>query len=832
MANFKKGIALALVATTAFTFAPVANLGTPVVAMAADKIADTDLTNVTLVSGEKKTIKIADLTKLEKSFDGATATATIADKNIATFTASTDANTATTDPAPAINTPDANVASNLEKDDTVEITAGNEGSTTVKFEITNTNNEVVASQVININVSKKIEKVTLDKTELKATKQDKDTYKNASNASNDVVTATIGNINNGAQDTAHNYYLEVKSSNEKVATVALTTPATGLYAWSTSAYAANTFTVTYKGVGTATVVANVYRTNAADDSHKTLIATSTASVEVKDATDTLTVEYDGNRDGKADKTEALAKIGEQGTRTAAMDTNGDDSLYTDASAGTAGNIVSKTVVASTRLYLDTVENKTAKITASDSLGRQVSYNTTSNYFTVDNSGNVTVANQADRTSDVHDGFITVSVAKSGTGAQTISALTIRIPVTVYNKNTTALTVKDENGNLIAKTVGASNTTATTTESDLPTLYLSTKDKKTVALNIESASGSAYVSGNVYTALGSNQISDVVSYNNGTLTANKTGHAVVAIKARNNADTYGDATVYFNVEVVSKNANNQITVADKISLSKAANTATIDAKTTYATTLKYELVKAVGSDEAATSSDITVDAATGKITYTSANTGSVVVRITGKETSEALAPAPAYVTVSYDSTKATNTLAVANASITVKVGETATIGATASEGSPITYTVADPTIATVGADGTVTAVKAGATFVTVDAAETDTILGAKTIVPVVVTEDAKPVTVAKPAKVKSVTAKAVKGGKVKFTAKKVANAAGYQFVYTVGKKTVKKTTTKTTLTVKIGKGKKATVKVRAYNYKNGTAKQYGAFSAKKTVKASK
>jgi hypothetical protein len=179
-------------------------------------------------------------------------------------------------------------------------------------------------------------------------------------------------------------------------------------------------------------------------------------------------------------------------------------------------------------------------------------------------------------------------------------------------------------------------------------------------------------------------------------------------------------------------------------------------------------------------------------------------------------------------KKASDLTVESTSVVAKVGETATIGAKAT--NEVTYTSADESVATVSADGVVTAVKAGQTVVTVKAAESDTMEAATITVPVVVTE--APVVIAKPAKVKSVKAVAVKGGKVKFSFAKVSKAAGYQVVYTVGKKTVKKTTTKTALTVKIGKGKKATVKVRAYNYKNGTTKQYGAFSAKKSVKASK
>ena len=61
MLNLKKGLALVLAAATAFTFAPVANLGNAVQAEAADKIADTDATQISLVTGEISLLRNAKL---------------------------------------------------------------------------------------------------------------------------------------------------------------------------------------------------------------------------------------------------------------------------------------------------------------------------------------------------------------------------------------------------------------------------------------------------------------------------------------------------------------------------------------------------------------------------------------------------------------------------------------------------------------------------------------------------------------------------------------------------------------------------------------------------
>lgn len=92
------------------------------------------------------------------------------------------------------------------------------------------------------------------------------------------------------------------------------------------------------------------------------------------------------------------------------------------------------------------------------------------------------------------------------------------------------------------------------------------------------------------------------------------------------------------------------------------------------------------------------------------------------------------------------------------------------------------------------------------------------------------TPAKPAKVSLKSAKAVKGGKVKVTYKKVKGAAGYQIQYSYKsnmKAAKNKTTTKASYTIKkLKKGRKVYVRVRAYNKGK---KAFGDWSKKKPVK---
>ena len=77
-----------------------------------------------------------------------------------------------------------------------------------------------------------------------------------------------------------------------------------------------------------------------------------------------------------------------------------------------------------------------------------------------------------------------------------------------------------------------------------------------------------------------------------------------------------------------------------------------------------------------------------------------------------------------------------------------------------------------------------------------------------------------------------GKKVKFKWKKVSGAKGYQVIYANNskfKKATKKTTIKTTLTMKkLKKGKTYYVKVRAYNLDSAGNKVYGKYSEVRKV----
>ncbi|SDX02799.1 Ig-like domain (group 2) [Lachnospiraceae bacterium KHCPX20] len=190
--------------------------------------------------------------------------------------------------------------------------------------------------------------------------------------------------------------------------------------------------------------------------------------------------------------------------------------------------------------------------------------------------------------------------------------------------------------------------------------------------------------------------------------------------------------------------------------------------------------------------------------------------------------------------ALKTVAITPATLSLKVGKAAgqlTTALTDENGAAvtnaeITYTSDNPGVATVDANGVVTPVAAGIANVTATAKYAGVAVTSNVSVVTVAAADPTPVVVQKPAKVTGVKIVNVKGAKVKVSFKKAARAKGYKVVYTVGKKTVTKTTTKTSITLKVKKGAKVTVKVRAYNHKADKSVQYGTYSAKKSLKTDK
>ena len=183
---------------------------------------------------------------------------------------------------------------------------------------------------------------------------------------------------------------------------------------------------------------------------------------------------------------------------------------------------------------------------------------------------------------------------------------------------------------------------------------------------------------------------------------------------------------------------------------------------------------------------------GKITVTA--TATAKTRYTKKDINVAVVD---------NAAKTDSDLKVADSALTVKVGDTASAGAsTTASGAAITYTSSDTDVATVAADGTITAVAPGTAVVTVKAAETDTVnAGTATIVVTVPSN---------PQKVTGVKVSNKKGAYVTVKWTSQGSNVNYRIYKKVGKgKWVGKNVAGNKATLSVKKGAKVQVKVKSY-----------------------
>ena len=183
---------------------------------------------------------------------------------------------------------------------------------------------------------------------------------------------------------------------------------------------------------------------------------------------------------------------------------------------------------------------------------------------------------------------------------------------------------------------------------------------------------------------------------------------------------------------------------------------------------------------------------GKITVTA--TATAKTRYTKKDINVAVVD---------NATKTDSDLKVASSALTVKVGDTSSAGAsTTASGAAITYTSSDTDVATVAADGTITAVAPGTAVVTVKAAETDKVnAGTATIVVTVPSN---------PAKVTGLKVSNKKGAYVTVKWTSQGSNVNYRVYKKVGNgKWVGKNVAGNKATLSVKKGAKVQVKVKSY-----------------------
>ena len=778
MANFKKGIALALVATTAFTFAPVSTLGVPnaVVAEAADTVT-LKVTGAGFNAEAAKAVTTGSITLAKGEYK------LVADNDSERLT-------------PTVATGDDNIPLAEQTDKKTYTTTLGEEFENVKFTFTDAKkgDNGVTNYTL-IQTKKYVDDTTY------STNEEIAKFAVTLEKSTNGFTVDATGID-AKTDLAGNTHCELSLGNAALPFTAATKDA---------ADAAADDKVNYKWTvdnGNVTL----------EDADKKAVKITAGSVGNVNVTVTATakeaIEAVDGKNAAVAKGAVVAKktfafvVKASDKNISAVNTVNIQSGKTDYLDGYKGDADGSSL---NQISLDTLVTKVAKLDVKAE-GALTFVSADPSIATVSSDGVITA---------VKGGVVNIKIYAAPTA--TAKADQIDVPVVVSTTTTDVISTK-----LNGETV---NDTDKAIQLDLSSSTAATA-VKSAKIDATSAAGNAIVyslvSGNRSTTVVAGNANDVVSVSaDGTVTAGaKAGDAYILLQTKDNGNIKG-ANAWVKVTVNAKPAAD-LTVAD-VRLNMTTNkTGKIVATT--------DIANPIFTYDITADSDIKKGENKGVVTrlgdtLTAKAFGVATINVTVAETATTRATTKtAKVYVSTETDKKASDLTVDTTSVVAKVGETAELGAKAT--NPVTYAVADPEIAAVSETGVVTAIKAGQTTVTVSAAESDTMAAGTITVPVVVTEDAKPVVVAKPAKVKSVTGKAVKGGKVKFTAKKVANAAGYQFVYTSGKKTVKKLTSKNTLTVKIGKGKKTTVKVRAYNYKNGTAKQFGAFSAKKTVKASK
>jgi hypothetical protein len=331
------------------------------------------------------------------------------------------------------------------------------------------------------------------------------------------------------------------------------------------------------------------------------------------------------------------------------------------------------------------------------------------------------------------------------------------------------------------------------------VQLSTADLTSVAFSYTSTNPGK-------TTVASNDTS-IVEVKDGQLVAKKTGNATVTVKAESDTTHYGDAEIRIRVNVTDQYINNKI-VAENVYLNKLTRSAKIKATVTPAANLSYRIVNqlADGSYVTGTDSNITL-AADGTVTYNTTAEGKAIVEITGASTNTAKAPTPAYITVYYSNEKLASRLNVETKSLNLNVGETGTVVAS---GSALSYASNDTDVATVDAKtGVVTAVKAGVATITVtDAGDANYQSGSKDVT--VYVYGASDNTVAKPAKVTGLKVSNKKGAYVSVKWTSQGQNINYRVYKKVGNgKWVGKNVAgnKTTLSVK--KGAKVQVKVKSY-----------------------
>ena len=555
------------------------------------------------------------------------------------------------------------------------------------------------------------------------------------------------------------------------------------------------------------------------------------------------------------------KLGETPVNAQTLYADGQSTVQINASSDVPGTSISYSLVAwdhdedvatatatATPAILNTAGAfyRTAWLKASDSTGARTLTNSdygqysrhiftekaAKAYGAIDKNGLVTLKKATN-----NDDKLYVIVTVKGDANAGRATSTFAIKVGTSEQSPVSLDVRDSKN----FAVGYSSTTGVNYDADPDhyTLYLSMKDRKTDTLNVISN-----VSDNYITVTSSDP--SVVKADFKNLTALKEGRATITVQTSSAPNVAGIATVKLRVVVNNKVSSVNAVSAKSVSVNKEKPTAKIEATSAVAgSTIIFDkdaLFTPNAKDPSGYSQLGVTDAGygdvqvttTGNVTYQK-NSGTVYVRAYARGDNNNNPSTWTYVPVNYGEQVVDTALSVDQTPIILDVKGTKAINASASTGTAITYTSADPTVASVDAAGTVTANKAGVTTVTVATKTSDGKDGDSATIAVIVRGNATITddTVKKPSKVTGVKVTNLKGGKVKVTwTKQNQKNIKYYVKKTVGKKSAGKSvgSNKTTLSVK--KGATVKVKVKAYIYDATGKKLVGSYSKTVTKKTDK
>lgn len=352
------------------------------------------------------------------------------------------------------------------------------------------------------------------------------------------------------------------------------------------------------------------------------------------------------------------------------------------------------------------------------------------------------------------------------------------------------------------------------------LFLSLKDHKTDKLNIVSNIGDSYIKGSIAD-------DSIASYDDTTrtLTAKKEGTTTLTIKTLSAPDYAGIVTATIPVVVNSLDSSNTLSLVGT-SVNKEKPQSKVTATPSVAgtnvvfdrTLYKKDSTRPSGYsyiDTTESGYDDIVISSTGTVTYQK-NSGTVYVRAYAQGDATHNPSTWAYIPVNYGQQIVDTELKVDTTPIALNVKDTKKIEATASTGSSISFTSADPTVASVSADGTVTANKTGYTTVTVAATTPDGKTGDSAVITVIVNGAKENVTA--PSKVTGLKVKNKKGAKVSVTWTAQDKTVLYRVYKKVGNGSWKaKNVTNAKATLEVKKGAKVQVKVKAFRRdENGKA----------------